>query len=163
MAEATMTNGFHASSSPSKPAQLSFPMPHAPHVRINIHLSILQHCILLFLATSSVESGEGGCSMGSFVYALPNRLSPSTPLSTSLYGSSSSSAQMDFATRIAKIISKKTSKPTYVSNSISFASTARGGAVEEEMDGLTRCVEVVLGEVEKASRMSNAAKELGEV
>ena len=69
---------------------------------------------------------------------------------------------MDFATRVAKIVAKNTGKPTYVSNSISFAGTGRGGAVEEEMDGLSRCVEVVMGEIDKARRMRDAVEGLEE-
>lgn len=69
---------------------------------------------------------------------------------------------MDFATRIAKIVAKRTGKPTYASNSISFAGTGRGGAAEEEMDGLRRCVEVVMGEIDKAERMRHAAEGLAE-
>ena len=37
----------------------------------------------------------------------------------------------------------------YVGNSISFASAGMGGTVEEEMEGFRRCVEVVMGLVEK--------------
>lgn len=126
-------------------------------------------------------------SMGSFVYAMPNvsssplgghglfaadgvwiltlarsrqrthAASPPPPLCTTLYGSSSSSSQLDFATRMARIIARKTGKPTYVGNSVSFASTGRGGAVEEEMDGLHRCIEVVMKMVEKAETGKGAA------
>ena len=91
----------------------------------------------------------------------PQRLSPAAPpLSTTLYGSSASSAQQDFATRMAKIVAKRAGKPAYVGNSTSFVGTAMGGAAEEEMDGLSRCVEVVMREVEKAERMGAAAAEL---
>ena len=69
---AAMVNGFHTPSTSSKPIQLAFPMPHAPQVHINVHLTILQHCILFFLTATGAEISEGGTSMGSFVYAMPN-------------------------------------------------------------------------------------------
>jgi hypothetical protein len=52
---------------------------------------------------------------------------------------------VDFATRLAKVLARKTAKPVYVGNSISFASAGMGGTVEEEMEGFRRCVEVVVG------------------
>jgi hypothetical protein len=52
---------------------------------------------------------------------------------------------VDFGTRLAKVLARKTAKPVYVGNSISFASAGMGGTVEEEMEGFRRCVEVVIG------------------
>jgi len=40
-------------------------------------------------------------------------------------------------------------KPVYVGNSISFAAAGMGGTVEEEMEGFRRCVEVVVGVLER--------------
>jgi hypothetical protein len=51
---------------------------------------------------------------------------------------------------MAKLLAKKTGKPVYVGNSISFASAGMGGVVEEEMEGFRKVVEVVLGEVRKS-------------
>ena len=51
--------------------------------------------------------------------------------------------------RVAKIVAKKVAIPVYVSSSISFASVGQGGTVEEEMEGIRRCMEVILPEVEK--------------
>ena len=76
MTTAAVVNGFRPPSSPSKPIELAFPRPHAPQVRINVHLTVLQHCIMLFLTTSGAESSGAGANMGSFVYALPNVRSP---------------------------------------------------------------------------------------
>lgn len=56
---------------------------------------------------------------------------------------------MDFTTRIAKVLAKRTRVPTYVGNSMSFAGAGRGGDVEEEMEGFKKVVEVVMAEVEK--------------
>jgi hypothetical protein len=43
------------------------------------------------------------------------------------------------------LLARKTGKPVYVGNSISFASAGMGGTVEEEMEGFRRVVEVVIG------------------
>ena len=43
--------------------------------------------------------------------------------------------------------------PVYVGGSVSFAGAGLGGTVEEEMDGIRRCVEVVVEEAEKAASM----------
>jgi hypothetical protein len=139
-----LQNGVPA---PPKSIQLSFPLPHAPAVKISLQLTLASHHILLFLTTSSTDSPSSACSLGSFVYALPNRLNPSQPLSTPLYNQAST---LDFATRMAKLLAKKTGVPTYVGNSMSFAGAGRGGDVEEEMEGFRMVVKVVLGEVEKS-------------
>ena len=77
------------------------------------------------------------------------RVNPSAqPLSTPLYTDSST---VDFTTRLAKIIARKSGKPTYVGNSMSFAGQGMGGTVEEVMDAMSRVVEVVSGELEKAT------------
>lgn len=54
------------------PIQLSFPLPNDPSVRILLHLTVLSTSIVLFLTTSSVEAPSSNCSLGSFVYAMPN-------------------------------------------------------------------------------------------
>jgi hypothetical protein len=74
------------------------------------------------------------------------RLSPSNILSTPLF---THGATLDFTTRISKLLARKTNKPVYVGNSISFASTGMGGTVEEEMEGFRRVVEVVMGLLNK--------------
>ena len=51
---------------------------------------------------------------------------------------------LEFTTRLAKLLARRTQLPTYVGNSISFASTGLGGTVEEEMDAFKRVVEVTL-------------------
>ncbi|KAJ9638417.1 hypothetical protein H2199_007105 [Coniosporium tulheliwenetii] len=143
----TITNGTESAS--VKPVQLSFPLPRSPQTRIHMHLTVLTTSILLFLTTTAADASSGGSPMGSFVYAMPNRTSPTAqPLSTALY---TQSQTLDFATRLAKILARRTGKPTYVGNSISFAGAGLGGTVEEEMEGMGKVVEVVLAEVGKAS------------
>ncbi|KAK3062667.1 hypothetical protein LTS18_003594 [Coniosporium uncinatum] len=148
-----LPNGTHAPSTSSKPIQLALPLPHAPHSRIHIHLTILKNSLLLFLSTSSAESGSTLAPMGSLVYAMPNRTNASAqPLSTALYPQSTT---VDFATRIARILARRSGKPTYVGNSMSFAAAGLGGAVEEEMEGLNRVIEVVMAEIAKQDTAVN--------
>lgn len=66
------------------------------------------------------------------------------PLATPLYIQTQT---LDFTTRLAKVLARRSGKPTYVGNSISFASAGRGGDVEEEMEGYKRVLEVVLSQV----------------
>lgn len=51
---------------------------------------------------------------------------------------------------MAKLLARKASKPVYVGNSISFASTGMGGTVEEEIEGFKKVVEVVMEEIGKS-------------
>lgn len=76
-------------------------------------------------------------SLGSFVYAMPNRLKPSEPLCTALYSLPSS---IEFTTRVAKILARKTEKPTYVGCSVVFGNPT----VEEEVAGVRAAVEEVM-------------------
>lgn len=68
-------------------------------------------------------------------------------LSTPLYTVEST---IEFTTRLAKLLARKTAKPVYVGNSISFASAGMGGTVEEEMEGFKKVVEVVMEAVDKS-------------
>lgn len=75
----------------------------------------------------------------------PQRLSPTTPpLSTPLYALPST---VDFATRTAKIIAKRTSKPTYVGCSVALP---QGTSVEEEIEAAKVAVEGILALLKKA-------------
>lgn len=48
---------------------------------------------------------------------------------------------------MARLIARKTNRPVYVGNSMSFASAGLGGTVEEEIEGFKKVVEVVMAEV----------------
>lgn len=74
-------------------------------------------------------------------------MNPGQTLSTPLYTYESS---VEFTTRLAKLLARKTKKAVYVGNSISFASAGMGGTVEEEMEGFKKVVEVVMEEVQKS-------------
>ncbi|KAH8728145.1 hypothetical protein GQ44DRAFT_769665 [Phaeosphaeriaceae sp. PMI808] len=127
------------------PYEVSFPLPRAPHTSINLQLTNNGLNLLLFLTTSTPESASAS-ALGSFVYAMPNKASPNETLSTPLFTQAST---LDFTTRLSKVLARKTDKPVYVGNSISFASAGMGGTVEEEMEGFRRVVEVVMGILEK--------------
>jgi hypothetical protein len=64
-------------------------------------------------------------------------------VSTPLYTYESS---VEFTTRLAKLLARRTKRPVYVGNSISFAGAGMGGTVEEEMEGFKKVVEVVMQE-----------------
>ncbi|KAF1347828.1 hypothetical protein BDV97DRAFT_298345 [Delphinella strobiligena] len=132
-------------SSPPKPLELSIPLPNAPSSRIHMHLTLLPKSLLLFLTSTSTESAAAPALLGSFVYAMPDRYNPTQPLSTPLYTFPSS---LDFATRLAKVLARRTGRAAYVGSSVSFAGAGNGGTVEEEMEGFRRVVEVVVAAVE---------------
>lgn len=127
----------------TKTTQLSFPLPLAPQTRVHIHLTIYTTSLLLFLTTSSPESNPTA-PLGSFVYAMPNRSGSSTlPASTALYPQSGT---VDFATRLAQTLARKTNKPSYIGCSINLSGLGMGGSVEEEMAGLRKIVDIVVTE-----------------
>ncbi|KIV99719.1 uncharacterized protein PV09_08649 [Verruconis gallopava] len=135
----------------SAPTQLSLPLPYAPSIRIHLHLTVQRTNTVLFLTTSETDAAPTSCPLGSFVYAIPNRNPSSPPLTTPLY---SQTRTLDLATRMASTIARKTGKPAYVGNSMSFAGAGRGGDADEEIAGFKRIVDVVMAEIEK----SDAAK-----
>ena len=74
-------------------------------------------------------------------------MNPSQTISTPLFTYESS---IEFTTRLARLLARRTGKPVYVGNSISFASAGLGGTVDEEMEGFKKVVEVVMDEVRKS-------------
>ena len=78
------------------------------------------------------------CICKLLIAVLTQRLAPdSPPLSTPLYAFPSS---IEFATRVAKIIAKRTKKPAYIGCSVLF----EGASVEEEMEGMQVAVTGIL-------------------
>ncbi|KAK3297080.1 uncharacterized protein B0H64DRAFT_117494 [Chaetomium fimeti] len=135
------------------PIQLSFPLPRSLDSRIYLHLTVKPKAILLFLTTASMEDAGSPTPLGSFVYALPDRYNPSQPLATPLC---TVEPTLEFTTRLAKLLARKTQRPTYVGNSISFASTGLGGTVEEEMDAFKKVVEVTLSQLQPVIEAAQA-------
>ncbi|KAK5656180.1 hypothetical protein OQA88_4940 [Cercophora sp. LCS_1] len=125
--------------------QLSLPLPRSLDTRIYLRLTIKSKAILLFLTTASADEAGAPTPLGSFVYALPDKYNPAQPLSTPLC---TVEPTLEFTTRMAKLIAKKTQLPTYVGNSISFASTGLGGTVEEEMEAFKQVVQLVLSKLQ---------------
>ncbi|KAI1103069.1 hypothetical protein F4804DRAFT_245339 [Jackrogersella minutella] len=136
-----------------EPIQLSFPLPRSLDTRIHLRLTIKSKVILLFLTTMAADEEDNAAPMGSLVYSIPDKYNPSQPLSTTIY---SVEATIEFTTRLAKILAKKTQRPVYVGNSISFASTGLGGTVEEEMEALKRVVDVSLDKLQGVIKSPDA-------
>jgi hypothetical protein len=82
------------------------------------------------------------------------RFNPSQPLSTPLY---QEEPTLEFTSRLAKLVAKKTSLPAYVGNSVSLASMGMGGTVEEDMEAFRKVVDTLvplLDDIVKAGRSS---------
>ncbi|GAM90797.1 hypothetical protein ANO11243_088420 [Dothideomycetidae sp. 11243] len=150
MTSLVMSNG---SSPAAKPIQLAFPMPNAPVMRIHLHLTILATALVLFVTSAGGESSGGATPMGSFVYAMPDRYNPSECMSTTLYSLPSS---LDFTTRLAKVLARKTGKAVHVGSSASFEATAQGGTVQEEIAGFRRIVETVMDQLELTKKAASS-------
>ncbi|KAI0150294.1 hypothetical protein GGR57DRAFT_473401 [Xylariaceae sp. FL1272] len=127
------------------PVQLSFPLPYGMETKIHMRLKVQSKVVLLFLTTVAAEDSSKPAPMGSFVYSLPNKYDASQPLATTIY---SSEATLEFTTRLAKILAKKTQMPVYVGNSISFANTGLGGTMEEEMEAFKQVAAVALDKLQ---------------
>ncbi|KAJ5091191.1 hypothetical protein NUU61_006061 [Penicillium alfredii] len=127
-------------SSTLKPEEISFPLPKALHTTAHIHLTSFGQCAMVFLATSTPGDSAGSVKpMGSFVYAMPDRTSPNSTISTTLYTTPSS---IEYTTRIAKIVARRIRAPVYVGCSIN--PNALEQTVEEEMEGLTKIVNTIV-------------------
>ncbi|RMJ14479.1 hypothetical protein CDV36_005836 [Fusarium kuroshium] len=133
--------------------ELSVPLPRSLDTRIYLRLSTKAKSVLLNLTTASQDELATPTSMGSFVYALPNRLDPVQPLSTTLYSSESS---VEFTTRMAKLLARRTQLPVYVSNSMSFADAGMGGTIEEEMEAFKTIVQIVLEKLQPSAKSATA-------
>lgn len=66
---------------------------------------------------------------------------------------------MEFTTRLAKLLARKTQLPIYVSNSMSFANAGMGGTVEEEMEAFKSIVQVTLSKLRDAGVGPLASRE----
>ncbi|KAF3397862.1 hypothetical protein F1880_006055 [Penicillium rolfsii] len=127
-----------------KPQELSFPLPKALHTTGHVHLTFLGHCVMAHLATSTPGDSSGSLKpMGSFVYAMPDRTSPNATISTTLYTTPSS---IEYTTRVAKILARRLRQPVYVGCSID--PNGLGQTVEEEMEGLTLIVNLIVEKYE---------------
>ncbi|OXV05578.1 hypothetical protein Egran_06654 [Elaphomyces granulatus] len=127
-----------------EPLEISLPLPKSPHTTLHIHLTFLATSVMVFICTTvpgDSGAGEGGAlnSMGSFVYAMPDRTNSRATISTTLQ---TSPASIDYTTRTAKILSRRMNAPVYVGCSID--TMAMGSTVEEEMEGFTKIIDVIM-------------------
>ncbi|KAF2717294.1 hypothetical protein K431DRAFT_233463 [Polychaeton citri CBS 116435] len=139
-----VANGDHASK--IKPIEVAISLPSNPGTRLHLHLTTHATSFMLFLTTASIEGGNGLASMGSLVYAMPDRYNPSQPLSTPLYTLPST---LDFATRLAKLLARRTKMACYVGSSVNLSDAIGGGTVEEEMEAFRAVVDTVIAEIGK--------------
>ncbi|KAK0752118.1 hypothetical protein B0T18DRAFT_319383 [Schizothecium vesticola] len=130
------------------PIQLSLPLPRSLDTRIYLQLTIRAKSITLFVTTASSEEAGAPTPLGSFVYAIPDRYNPSQPLSTPL---NTVEPTIEFTTRLAKLVAKKSQLPTYVANSVSFMGAGLGGSVEEELETFKQVAGLVLSRLPTAS------------
>ncbi|EFZ00693.1 hypothetical protein X797_002998 [Metarhizium robertsii] len=131
----------------NEPLNFSLPLPHSLDTRIYVRLSTQAKAIVLSLTTATQDELAAPKPMGSFVYALPNRFDDKQPLSTTLFPSEPS---VEFTTRLAKLLARRVQLPVYVTNSMSFANTGMGGAVEEEMEAFRNLVAVIVDKLKAA-------------
>ncbi|KAL2838886.1 hypothetical protein BJY01DRAFT_219619 [Aspergillus pseudoustus] len=129
-----------APAQPARPMELSFPLPKSLHTTAHIHLTVLDSCTMVFLATSTPGDSAGSVKpMGSLIYAMPDRTSSRSTISTTLYTTPSTE---EYATRVAKILARRMHVPVYVGCSID--PSALSLLPEEEMEGLTKIVDTVM-------------------
>ena len=135
----------------TQPVTLSFPVPKHTHLLFHAHITFLTHCTMVHLTTSALGDSSTSAALGSFVYAMPDRIDARNAISTAL---STTPGNSEYATRLAKILARKLNGPVYVGCSVSV----EGMTVEEEMEGLGAVVRKVVevGEREKARRASTS-------
>ena len=153
------SSGSFEMSSGTVPTAFSLPLRLTPHTTLHLQLTSLANANMIFLTTTSLSGSSSVSALGSFVYAMPDvrsittlflflpsdpslmidqRLSPTAPpLSTPLYALPST---IEFCTRVAKIIAKRTKKPSYVGCSVSL----EGATVEEEMEAMQVAIDGIL-------------------
>ncbi|MCJ1249103.1 hypothetical protein MMC30_006326 [Trapelia coarctata] len=119
---------------------IALPLPLSPHTTLRIRITRLKTSNMIFVTTTDYSASSTTSALGSFVYAMPNYLDPSDVFSTALFPIPSS---IDFATRVAKILARRTLKPTYVGCSATFP----GATVEEELAGGRAAIETIMGEL----------------
>ncbi|KAL8995411.1 MAG: hypothetical protein Q9169_004856 [Polycauliona sp. 2 TL-2023] len=120
-----------------QPREFVIPLPLTLHTTLHLQITTLDTSNLIFLTSTDPSSSGSLSALGSFVYAMPNRLQPSDPLCTALY---SQTGSIEFANRVAKILSRRTGKPTYVGCSIVLGNPT----LEEEMAAVRAVVDKVL-------------------
>ncbi|KAI5284707.1 hypothetical protein KEM54_001127 [Ascosphaera aggregata] len=120
------------------PVELSFRAPKALDGRIHLHMTALAAATILFITSTSYgDSGAVNKPLGSFVCAIPDRISPKSSLCTPLNAVPST---IDFASRTARILSQRMKVPVYVGCSMNLS----GYTPDEEMESLSKIIEAVM-------------------
>lgn len=146
---------------PESPQPLSIPLPLSPQITLHVQIKPLETSNLIFITTTDISKNPSISALGSFVYSMPNvclsicpskpnlqhlrpvqRSQPAEPFCTPLHTVSGS---IDFATRVAKILAKRTGKPTHVGCSVTLGSSS----VEEEAAALGETIDVIMGVLEE--------------
>ncbi|KAH8842031.1 hypothetical protein MCOR27_003940 [Pyricularia oryzae] len=125
----------------TKTHQISIPLPRSLDTRLYIHLTVRPKSILLMVTTASADEATTPTPLGSFVYAIPDRFNPSQPLCTPLM---TVEPTLEFTTRLARLVAKRSGLPTYVGNSVSLMSAGMGGTADEEMEAFRAVVDAVV-------------------
>ncbi|KIW33025.1 uncharacterized protein PV07_04528 [Cladophialophora immunda] len=121
-----------------KPVHISFPMPRHPHLNFHAHLSFMGNCTMAHLTTTNIAEDESTVPpMGSLVYAMPDMRNDRNVISTPL---ATSGSNIDYATRMAKVLARKMKHPVYVGCSMDFT----GMTAEEEMEGFAAAVDQIM-------------------
>ncbi|PKS11662.1 hypothetical protein jhhlp_001813 [Lomentospora prolificans] len=144
--------------------ELSFPLPRALDTRVYAHLTLREKSVVVFLTTSTTDDLSTPPSMVFHVnlhlYAeleeltALQRFNPNQPISTALYTQESN---LEFATRIAKLLARRTQLPTYVGSSLNLSNMGMGGTPEEEMEAFRKVIEVILDKTQHVSKTSDGA------
>lgn len=118
--------------------EIGIELPHDPYSTIHLHLTLLSTFAMVFVTNNAPgESGTSTSAMGSFVYSMPVAYDLSKePICTTLFVSPPS---IDFATRLAKILTRQLRKPVYVGCSLDLV----GVSWEDEMESLKAIVNQV--------------------
>ncbi|EFW20911.1 hypothetical protein D8B26_002802 [Coccidioides posadasii str. Silveira] len=137
--------------SPSvSPIEVSFPLRRALYTTLHIHLTFLATTTMVFLTTTSTGESKGVTRpMGSFVYAMPNRLHHGDTLATSMYTTPNT---IDYARRTAQALARRMNMPVYVGCSIELS----GQVAEEETAGLAQIINTILAKWEEVKGKKEA-------
>lgn len=121
----------------AKSLQLALPLASNHQITVHVHLTFSKTNTLILLTTTTTGDSGALTAMGSFVYAMPNRLNPQNIPSTTFY---SSEDTIDHASRIAKILAQRMNVPVYVGCSMKLS----GLMVEEQLGSLRELAEVIM-------------------
>lgn len=132
----------------------STPLPRSLDSHIHVRLTTRDKCIMLFVTSTGSEDSDVLTSLGSFVYAVPDRFKPSEPLCTNIYIDEGS---LEFAVRLAKLLVKRTQQPVYVSSSLAMERMGMGGTVEEVLEAYQAIATPLLPLLPKPAQLQNGA------